>query len=125
MPKTNITELFVSRASYPLDRTKSTYVDARIESIGQEMYVGLYRKTYLLDEQLVLQIPKQVCVDSTEGLTSYGQQRSAANRESSTSNSTSDCRARLHRVPEPIDLTDSPVASQFGAGSEEESLASQ
>ena len=81
MPKTNITELFVSRASYPLDRTKSTYVDARIESIGQEMYVGLYRKTYLLDEHLGNEIPKQFCVDSSEGMTSSGQERSADTRE--------------------------------------------
>ena len=55
----NNTELFVTLATYPVHRTMSTDVEVRIVSIGQEVYVGLYRKTYLLDEHYGIQTPKQ------------------------------------------------------------------
>ena len=54
----NNTELFVTLATYPVHRTKSIDVEARIVSVGQEVYVGLYRKTYLFDEHLGIEIPK-------------------------------------------------------------------
>ena len=71
----------MSLATYPVHRNKSTDVEAGIVSIAQEVYVGLYRKTYLLDEHLGNEIPKQFCVDSSEGMTSSGQERSADTRE--------------------------------------------
>ena len=58
----NNTELFVTLEAYPEHRTKTTDVEARIVSIGQEVYVGLYRKTYPLDEHLGIEIPKQKAV---------------------------------------------------------------
>ena len=58
----NNTELFVTLPTYPVHRTKFTDVESRIVSIGQEVYVGLYRKTYRLDEHLGIEIPKQKSV---------------------------------------------------------------
>ena len=58
----NNTELFVTLPTYPVDRTKFTDVESRIVSIGQEVYVGLYRKAYRLDEHLGIEIPKQKSV---------------------------------------------------------------